>query len=83
MLLMSRSTDRRTINAELFACSLPIATGLGYLYYGWTSIQDATASVTWPVAPGKIVTSSVETHTSYDSDTGRPTTCDSTTVEYV
>jgi len=80
---MSRSTDRRSINAELFTCSIPIAIGLGFLYYGWTSLQDARASVNWPVAPGKIVTSNVKTHTSYDSDTGRTTTYDSTTVEYV
>ena len=71
------SSDAQSERKKLLILCIPITMGLGYIYYGWTSLQDARASVNWPVTPGTIVNSRVDTHTT-DGET-----YDSTTVEYV
>ncbi len=71
------SRDAQSERKKLLLLCIPITMGLGYIYYGWTSLQDARTSVNWPVTPGTIVNSRVETHTT-DGET-----YDSTTVEYV
>ena len=68
----SRS-GRQDVLLMRLAFAIPATIGLVLLYYGWTNLQDARASVNWPVATGKIVTSHVETHsdsegTSYSAD---------------
>ena len=71
------SSDAQSERKKLLILCIPITMGLGYIYYGWTSLQDARTSVNWPVTPGTIVNSRVETHTT-DGETYY-----STTVEYV
>ena len=69
---------RQQRNAVLLVLGVGCTIGIMLILYGEYKLKRARASVEWPTAPGRIVTSEVDSHT---NDEGR--TSYSSEIEYV